>query len=70
MTVGQAIRDAAARRAVLYQYAQAHDRFADLEQRLVAKDCPIGASAAHDIALTVLRAYRAETDDPKPKGLP
>lgn len=69
MTVGQAIRDAAAKREALRQYAQAHDRFAELEQALVGRGCVISAEGAHVHALITLRAYRAELDDPQPVGL-
>jgi hypothetical protein len=65
MTTVQLIRDAAARRAVLYQYARAHDHWADAEQRLMVRN-PCAADYARVISRRVLRAYLAETADPAP----
>jgi hypothetical protein len=59
------VNAAQAKRAVLYQYANEHDVFAELDQRLAGQ--PIEAAReAHEFALRVLRAYRAEMDDPEP----
>jgi hypothetical protein len=58
---------ASARRSVLEQLAIAHDHWAEEEQRLVGEDRHIEAQGAHEIATSLLRAYRAELDDPKPK---
>jgi len=62
VNAAQAIRDAAAKRAALYQYANAHDVFDDLERRLSG----IEAEGAHGFALRVLRSYRGELDNPEP----
>ena len=51
------------------QYAAAHEHFAEQEQLLAARKCPALAAQAHQLALLVLRAYRNETDDPRPRGL-
>ena len=58
-----------ARKAVLRQLAEAHDRFSEQEQVLVFQGMYAEAEGAHQLALWVLRAYRAEMDDPTPKGL-
>ena len=63
MNAAEAIRDAAAKRVALYQYANAHDVFADLEQRLAGS---IESAGAHEFAIRALRSYRAELDDPEP----
>ena len=64
-----AIRDAIAGRAALRHLAQRHDAFSEAEQmeRLAGEDN--AAEMAHDIALLLLRAYRAEIDDVEPAGL-
>lgn len=64
MNAAQAIRDAQAKRVALYQYANAHDVFSDLEQRLAGS---IESAGAHEFALRTLRAKVAEEDDPEPK---
>ena len=58
-----------AREAALYAYAHAHDRFSEREQihRLNGEDAD--AEGAHVYALWCLRAYRAELDDQRPRGL-
>jgi hypothetical protein len=68
MSVIELIREAAAKRESQFRYAAAHDKFAELEQRYsaVALD---ESEVAHEYALLVLRAYRAEIDDPVPAGL-
>lgn len=55
-----------ARRAVLEQLAQAHDRWSEREQILTSSGDAIQAEGAHQHALWCLRAFRAELDDPKP----
>lgn len=69
MNVADVIRDVKARTAALYQYAEAHDVFAELEQLLLVDGCMSQASEVHEFAIRVLRAYRAELDDPVPEGL-
>lgn len=59
------LRDAEAVRAARLRYARAHDKFAELEQRHAGKN-DAEAEGAHWYALRVLRAYRAELDDPAP----
>ena len=64
-----AIRDAIAGRQSIRWYALRHDAFSEAEQmeRLAGEDN--AAEMAHDIALMLLRAYKAECDDPEPAGL-
>jgi len=57
---------AEARKAAVRQLAAAYDRHAEHEQELVGRGCYALAQEAHEIAVRVLRAYRAEQDDPKP----
>ena len=66
MTAIELIRQAQARRSALYTYARAHDKFSELEQRHAARN-PVEAAGAHEYALRLLRAYKAEIDDPEPK---
>ena len=56
--------------AACNQLALAHDRFAETEQVLVAEGKYIEAQGAHEYAALIVRAYKAELDDPKPEGLP
>ena len=56
----------AARQLVLRRLADAHDRFAEEEQVLVAEGRYAESQGAHQYAVWVLRAYRAELDDRKP----
>jgi hypothetical protein len=67
VTTAEAIRDVKARTAALYQYAEAHDTFSEMEQRLTHRGCMLEAAAIHEFAVRVLRAYRAELDDPQPE---
>jgi len=60
--------DATARAAALYRYAQAHDKFATLEQVMLQRQCPHMATIAHALALIALRAWLAEQDDPDVGG--
>ena len=69
MTTGHVTRDEVARRAALYRYAQAHERFATLEQLAHSRGRPAEANGAHLFALITLRAYIAEQNDPAPEGL-
>jgi hypothetical protein len=54
-----------ARAAVLRTLATRHDYFAEQEQLLVAEGRYAESQGAHKYALWVLRAYRAEMDDPR-----
>jgi hypothetical protein len=63
------VRDQLARHAVLCQLAVAYDHFAEEEQILIAEGRFVEAQGAHVVGLTVLQAYRAEMDDPKPRGI-
>ncbi len=54
-----------ARQAVLRHLAAAHDRWATHEQIAVQQGDYIEAEGAHAFALWVLRAYRAELDNPE-----
>lgn len=67
MTTVDLIRRARSRRAALYTYARAHDRFSDEEQILAGAGRTTDAELAHRYALITLRAYRAELDDPEPR---
>jgi len=58
--------DAVARATALRRYAQAHDKFAELEQVMIQRKCPHLAAIAHALALIALRAWLAEQDDPEP----
>ena len=69
MSAAHVVRDEVARRAALYQYAEAHDRFATLEQLAHSRGRPAEANGAHLFALITLRAYLAEQNDPAPEGL-
>lgn len=68
-TPAQILRDMEARNAAIRRYAQAHDHFADLEQRLAANPDikPEDVETAHTMALVCLRAVRVELDDPTPR---
>jgi hypothetical protein len=58
-----------ARRNVLRRLANRHDHFSEAEQIAVHEGDYAEAEEWHRYALIVLRAYRAEADDRKPKGL-
>ena len=60
------IREVAARREAVFSYAQWHDDFSTEEQTLTAEGRTFEAEGAHQFALILLRAYRAEMDDPEP----
>lgn len=64
MSVIELIRQAAARRAAIFAYAQWHDDFSTEEQTLTHEGDDSEAARLHGIALILLRAYRAEMDDP------
>lgn len=55
------------RDAVLSQYGAAYERLAELEQVSVARGQYDQAQAVHALALSVLKAYTAEQDDPAPR---
>lgn len=55
-----------ARKAVLRQLAAAHDTLLAVEQQHVIEGRYIEAEGAHVIGLRLLRAYKAESDDPAP----
>ena len=59
-------RDQMARQAALLQLAAAHDRWSEEEQLLVEEGKYDDAQESHEIACFLLRAYRAELDDPTP----
>ena len=58
--------DEIARAAVLFQLAQAHDRYVNVEKNAYGKGEAAEAEGAHQIQAWLLRAYAAEQDDPKP----
>jgi hypothetical protein len=58
-----------ARESVLRTLAEAHDRFAEQEQVLVAEGRYAESQGAHQYGLWVLRAYKCELDDHTPPGL-
>lgn len=66
ITPVQFLRDISARQACLRRLAEAHDRFAELEQVKWAEGNEAEAEGAHRYANWVLRAYRAEMDDREP----
>jgi hypothetical protein len=61
--------DARAQRAALFQYAKAHDRFAELEQVEAHQGHPALAADARRFAEIAVRAWLAERDDPAPKDV-
>lgn len=61
------LRDAMTRSQAIRTYALAHDHWSEEEQTLTAEGQTVKAEGAHQFALMVLRAYRAEIDDPEPK---
>ena len=60
------VRSLDAKREVLRRYATDHDRFSEQEQVLVLQGREIEAAGCHEFALRLLRAYRAELEDPEP----
>lgn len=60
------IREVSAKREALFNYAQWHDDFSTEEQTLTAEGRTFEAEGAHEFALRLLRAYKAEIDDPEP----
>jgi rRNA maturation endonuclease Nob1 len=58
-----------ARTAVIRQLAEAYDCHAEREQVMVFEGDYEPAQVLHEVAIRVLRAYRAEMDDPQPEGL-
>ena len=67
MTPEAMLRDDHARFAALQTYSKAHDRYAELEQRLVGQGKHIEAEGAHQMGLIALRAWLAENENPEPK---
>lgn len=57
--------DTLARREVIRTYARAYDDWATEEQRLWGENKPIEAEGARRQSDIILRAYRAEFDDPE-----
>jgi hypothetical protein len=57
-----------ARKAVLRRLATRHDHFSEAEQLAVADGDYAVAEIWHQYALWVLRAYRAECDNPEPEA--
>lgn len=57
---------ATARKEVIRTYARAYDDWATEEQQLIAEGKYPEAEGAHQHALWVVRAYKAEIDDPAP----
>ena len=60
--------DIAARSSALYAIAQAHDRFSERAQIALVEGDAKNAAELNRYADWCLRAYRAELDDPQPKG--
>jgi hypothetical protein len=54
------------RMAVIYHYARRHDQFAELEQLAWKRFQDEAGIEAGDIARLILRAYKAEADNPEP----
>lgn len=55
-----------ARKAVLRQLSSAHGRFLVLEQAHVTRGEYGAAQTDHEFGMVILRAYKAESDDPEP----
>lgn len=62
------LRTLSARDHALRRYAEAHDRFSELEQRYMLAGREVEAAGCHAYALILLRAYRGELDNPQPRG--
>ncbi len=60
------LRDAIVRSNALRFYATAWDHWTTEEQVKRAEGNPIEAEGAHEFAMRIVRAYRAELDDPEP----
>ncbi len=54
------------RLAAVYHYARRHDYFAELEQLAWKRYQDAAGIEAGDIARLILRAYKAESDNPEP----
>lgn len=61
------LRDAAARSAVIRQYASDFDRHAEDEQLARLSGNERDEQAAHTASVVLFRAWRAELDDPEVK---
>ena len=66
MNTIEALRDAAAKSAVLRQYAVAHDHWAEQEQLETQRGHRIEAEGCHGFALVALKAYLAELKRDEP----
>lgn len=62
-----AIRDAIAARQAIRWYALRHDAFSEHEHVHQLAEEIAAAEDCHNVALLLLRAYRAEIDDPEPQ---
>lgn len=62
-------REQLARHAALLHLAAAHDKFAEREQVQVGRGDYVAAEHYHKYVAWIVRAYRAEMDDPTPQGL-
>jgi hypothetical protein len=61
------LRDAITRANAIRFYATAYDHFAQEEQVCVAEGRMVEAEGAHQFCRMLIRAYKAEIDDPEPK---
>lgn len=59
------VRDMTARHDALANYARWFDEFSETEQVYQHEDRVYEAEGAHQFAVRLLRAYRAELDDPE-----
>ena len=64
-TIAEFVALPAEREAVLRQLARAHDEFSEREQLATLSGHHIEAEGYHRHALWLIRAYRAELDDPE-----
>ena len=58
------------RKAVVRQLAARFDHFAEEDATLIASGRYSDALDAHEFAFQLIRAYRAELDDPEPEAVP
>lgn len=65
-TIRELIRDTTARDTAIRQYALRHDEISEAEQMFALVEEHWRAAEYHDYALILLRAYRAEWNDPEP----
>jgi len=64
-SVHDLIRDQSAQANAIRRYALRHDEVSEQEQMFTLVEEHWRAAQAHDIALLLLRAYRAEWEDPE-----